>query len=382
MKNKIKIIILFFTLSAVFYGCSGNRYTAASHEKTLTTLEQEKPVEAVNAESADETANSEEELPYDTLILTVNSSPVYWPEFHFWLNYIEKYYKNYRPDAIASWNAEKQGMSLNEFYFSCAVGYTCKDRAIEAKTKELGIELSVRDLAEIEKKRKDNIQIYGSELEYLRIVSSMYITEDVFNYLTRIDCLGDYMFKHFYGANGEKCTDEEVSAFIKKEGLQCAKYIFFSNTDADGKALSEENQAENYSILEDVLGRLHASSDPLTFFDEAMNKYNKEMTTANYPNGRLFTSGGMGEEFESAYSKLKENEYSGIVKTGQGCYIILRTPLFPDMAVDSSGSTLRYTTAYDYLFKKQVEDLSLKMDVTYEEVYYKLLKKDVVNKAE
>ena len=99
------------------------------------------------------------------------------------------------------------------------------------------------------------------------------------------------------------------------------------------------------------------------------------MTTANYPNGRLFTSGCLGEEFESAYSKLKENEHSGIVKTSQGCYIILRMPVFPDMAVDSSGSTLRYTTAYDYLFKKQVEDLSSKMDVKYEDAYYKLLKK-------
>ena len=45
MKNN-KIIILFFTLSAVFCGCSGNRYIAASHGETLTTPEPAKPVEA------------------------------------------------------------------------------------------------------------------------------------------------------------------------------------------------------------------------------------------------------------------------------------------------------------------------------------------------
>jgi len=90
----------------------------------------------------------------------------------------------------------------------------------------------------------------------------------------------------------------------------------------------------------------------------------------------------MGEEFENAYSKLTENEYSGIVKTDQGCYIILRLPIFPDMAIDSSGSTLRYTTAYDYIFKNQVEELSSKMDVRYEGGYYKLLKKDAGNKVE
>jgi hypothetical protein len=44
------------------------------------------------------------------------------------------------------------------------------------------------------------------------------------------------------------------------------------------------------------------------------------------------------------------------------------------MAVDSSGVTLRYTTAYDYLYKKKVEEMASKMDVKYEDVYYKLMK--------
>jgi hypothetical protein len=310
------------------------------------------------------------ELSGKTLILTVGSTPVYWPEFHFWLNYIKKHYKKYHNlDEITDWSVEQNGMSLSEFFLSCAVGYACKDRAIEAKAKELGIKLSEDDLAEIEKKRESNIKIY-SKSEYLRIVARMYVSEEVFNYLTKIDYLGKYLFESFYGANGEKCSDEDVSAYVKEKGIMCAKYIFLSNTDSDGNELSAEKRAKNYKLLENILGRLGANDAPPTLFDALMNEYGEDTTVSNYPDGRLFVSGSMGKEFESAYLKLKENEYSGIVKTDHGYYVILRKPIFPDMT--AAGNTLRYWTAYEYLFKNQIDDWYAKMKIKYEDAYYKI----------
>jgi len=376
--RNINAVSVLCVLLMAFSGCSGNRYAIASHSESTEGAETMKAVETGNVESTNEKSSEEGKLSAETLILTVNSTPVYWPEFYFWLNYIEKYYKKiHNLNEITDWSVEQNGMSLSEFFLSSAVGYACKDRAIEAKAKELGIELSVHDLAEIEKLRKSNIKIYGSELEYLRIVGSMYVSEEVLNYLTKIDYLGNYMFKYFYGSNGEKCPDEEVSAYVEKTGYRCAKYIFLSNTDSNGKELSAEESAENYKLLENILGRLGASDEPLTLFDALMKEYGKDMEISNYPDGRLFVSGGMGEEFESAYSKLKENEYSGIVKTDNGYYIILRMPIFPDMMIDSSGNTLRYWTAYGYLFKNQVEALSAKMEIKYEDAYYKLILKEL-----
>jgi hypothetical protein len=374
MKTKIIKIFIFCILLASFCGCSGNRYTVAGLNETAVKAEPVKAADSGSVQSAGDTFLNEEELPCDTLILTVNSDPVYWPEFKFWLKYIEKYYQNNHPDELANWDAKKMGMGLNEFFFSTATGYACKDRAIEAKAKELGIELSVRDLAEIEKKRKSNIEIYGSELEYLRIVSSMYVTEDVFNYLTQIDYLGEYLFKDLYGASGEKCTDEDVSGFIKDRELRCAKFVFLSNKDDEGNLLSTEKQAENYRLMADMISQLTGSSEPMSLFNQWMNKYNSEITAANYPDGCLFISGSRGDAFEDAYSKLKDYECSGVIKSDDGLYLILRMPITPDMPVDSSGTTLRYTTAYGYLYKKTVEDMAAKMDVKYEEVYYKLLK--------
>jgi len=381
-----KIIRIFSFLTVLllmaFSGCSGNRYAITSQPGSPGNTETIKSVETDNVKSVNEPSYEEDGLSADTLILTVDSNPVYWPEFHFWLNYIEKYYRNYHPEAITSWNAEQNGMSLNDFFLSCAVGYACKDRAIEAKSKELGIELSVRDLAEIENKRKSDIQIYGSVSEYLHIVSSMYVSEEVFEYLTKIDYLGNYLFERLYGAKGEKCTDEEISAYVRKQGFMCSKYIFLSNTDSDGKELSEEKLAENQKLLEDFLSRLQASDDRMTLFDATMKEYGNDMEISNYPDGRLFVPGSMGEEFESAFLKLKETECSGIVKASAGCYVILRMPIFPDMAVDSSGNTLRYSTAYDYMFRNQIEALTEKMEIKYEDAYYKLKLRKLSEKGE
>jgi len=311
-------------------------------------------------------------LTAKTVILTVDGDPVYWPEFHFWLKYIGKYYKAAMGvEEITDWDTEQNGMQLRDFFLTTAVGYACKDRAIEARARKLDVDLTEKDLAEIEERRTSNIKIYGSAMEYRRIVSSMYISEDVFNYLTKIDYLGNHLFEHLFGDNGEKFSDSEISSYIRDGGFMCAKYIFRSNLDSDGNPLGAEKRLENESILKDILARLDASEQPLPLFTELMNEFGQDKKLARYPHGWLFASGGKGEIFEAACLKLKENEYSDIVTADDGCYIILRMPIFPAMTADATGNTLRYRAAYE-TFKKQVEAWSAKMEVEYRDQYYNI----------
>lgn len=369
--------IRFFTALSVMilllWGCSGENSDGS--ENPVEKPGSAAPAGAIETESvpqAPKTPAAGDRLTSQSLILTVNAAPVHWPEFHFWLNYIGKYYKAALGiEEITDWNAQQNEMSLEDFFLATAVGYACKDRAIEAKAKELGIELAPQDLAEIEEKRTSNIRIYGSVSEYRRIVASMYMSEEVFNYLTEIDYLGNDLFTHFYGENGEKFTDREVSAYVEEGGVKCAKYIFRSNLDTDGNPLPAEKQAENTRLLEDLLGQLDASDDPPALFTELIKAYGEDEAMSRLPHGRLFASGSRGTAFETAFSKLKENKYSGIVATKEGSYIILRLPVFPDMTADSAGNTLRYRAAYER-FKKQVETWSMAMDVVYEDGYYQV----------
>lgn len=376
MKKKI-IIVGFFAvlcvLPMVLPGWSESRQTSVARSGGSANTGTAKTVETAKAASTRKTSPGANDFSADTLILTVDSDPVRWPEFLFWLKYIQKYYVRYHNlDKITDWSAKQNGMSLKEFFLSTAVGYATKDRAIEAKAEELGIGLTADDLAEIQKQRESNLRIYGSRSEYLIIVNRMYVSEQVFDYLTKIDYVSKHLFKQLYGANGEKCTNEDISAFVKKKGFMCTKYIFLSNTDTRGDKLSAEKLAENQKLLQSILTQLDISKAALTLFDTLMTKHSNERALLNFPDGRLIESGGIGAEFENAYWKLEEKKYSGIVETDNGCYIILRLPIFPDMTADSAGNTLRYVTAYEHLFKSQVEAWSAKMNVKYEDAYYSI----------
>lgn len=325
--------------------------------------------EAVESKSSEESAPPKRAtLTARTEVLTVNNDPVYWPEFLFWVKYIGKYYKAAMGmEEITDWETEQNGMGLREFFLSTAVGYARKDRAIEAMAGEMGVGLTEEDITEMEERRDGNIKIYGSVSEYRRIVASMYVSEEVFTYLTKMDYLGNHLFEHLFGENGENFSDREIAAFIREGGFMCAKYIFLSNLDTDGHA-DAQKRTENAAILHDLIARLDASEEPLSLFTGLMNQFGQDETLAQFPNGRLITAGARGEAFESAYLDLSENEYSGVVTTGAGCYIILRLPIFPAMKADASGNTLRYWAAYE-TFKKRVEEWSEKMEVEYREAY-------------
>ena len=364
--------VLCVTLVA-YSGCGGAEAGPTTfHRGAPRNAEVRLGIEAGGNEQTKEATGKNIEISAQTRILTIGSSPVYWPEFHFWLDYIVKFYKNsHGYSEITNWSATQNGMSLSHFFLSTAVGYACKDRAIETKAKALGVKLSQEDLEKIRTARENNIKIYG-KTEYRHIVESMYVSEDVHNYLTRMDNLGNRLFERLYGAKGEKCSGACVSAYAKKEGYMAVKYIFRSNTDADGKARSAAKRKANYELLKGILARLRASDAPLPLFGALMNKYGEDPSLSDYPSGRLLVSGRKGTAFEKAYLKLRDYQYSGIVKADDGDYIILRMPIVPDMVVDTAGNTLRYWAAYQYLFENQVSDWCRKTKISYDDAYYRI----------
>lgn len=309
-------------------------------------------------------------LTSSTVIMRVGDDLVRWPEFKFWLKHVTDYYKAlHNLDEIADWSVEQQGLPLEEFFLQSAAEQAITARTIEAEAKRRGLELSESDMAQIAEERDRNISIYGSESEYRRIIAGMYYSEDVYIYLQKIDRYTLALFTDLYGTNAEKCTDEQVMAYVNEVGLMCAKYIFRTDVAPDGTALTAEESAENRALLEGLISRLDLSADPLALFDSLVFDHNEDRTLLAYPEGRLFGPGMMGEEFERACAALNEGRYSGVVETESGLYLILRLPIRPDMTADSSGVTLRYRTAYDYLFQRQIDEWCADMDFDYGEAY-------------
>jgi hypothetical protein len=318
---------------------------------------------------AAETLQQPQTLSPETLVLKVGARPVMWPEFHFWLNYLGNYYqKAHAFSDIGDWSATPKGRELKQFFLSTATAYACNDTAIADQAEKLGIRLTDTDLAQIAKARQDGINNYGGYAEYQRLVGSMYGSEAQYEYLTKIDYLSGYLFSHLYGANGAKCTNECVAAYVAQQGFMNVRYIFLSNRDASGRAISAQRRRANRTLLRHILGQLDAARAPQTTFAAFSIKYG-DRTPANFPDGHLFTRDSKGAEFAAAYRGLADYDYSGIVQADEGDYIILRMPITPDMKVGAAEHNLRYWAAYEYLYKKQIADWCGRLSIEYGNAY-------------
>jgi hypothetical protein len=104
-------------------------------------------------------------------------------------------------------------------------------------------------------------------------------------------------------------------------------------------------------------------------FSKLVSKYSDDKSLADYPAGRIVARNGKGAEFDLAVRSVADNAYTDVITTPEGYYLILRKPLSADMAVDSSGTTLRYWAAYQSLFKAQISEWCAALPVQYADGY-------------
>lgn len=300
-----------------------------------------------------------------TLILSVDGSPVYEAEFRFWFNYATRYYAGaHHMQEITNWSTTEEGMPLRDYLLKVATQYVCNDRALIAKANALGIELTDAEAQAMQAARTDNIKIYGSESEYRRIVESMYGSETVFDHLTQIKYLSERVFTAVYGLNGEQCDADCVAGYIEQQKFMAANYIFLS-------AANDKQRAQNRRRLTAMLKQLAASDDPQTLFVTLMESHSQDTSLANYPDGRLFAAGTQSDEFERAYLKLAVDQHSGVVSTKQGDYLIMRLPIFADMVADEAGHSLHYWVAHEVLFKNLIGDECARLSIVYQDGYFR-----------
>lgn len=269
-------------------------------------------------------------FPADTLIMTVDGSPVYWDEFFYWftvnISYIETNY-----GTIEDWSEVVEGESWAEFAISETIETARLYRAVEKKAAEMGITLTAEDEEYIQYYWEMDVATYGDgdEEAFIQYLTANYMTEDIYYYMNKVATLYYSIMDEVYGAEGEKMALEEVLAYADSYGFMQTKHILLLTTDDDGNALSDEEKTAVYSQMEDFLTQLDAAPDDEleAVFDGIMNEYSEDGGLASFPDGYLFMSGEMMEEFENATLELGAYEYSGIVETDYGYHIILRLPI-------------------------------------------------------
>lgn len=310
-------------------------------------------------------------LKDDTLIMTINDSPVYWPEYKYWLNYSLQY-SGYASDGEIDWSQDANGVSLREFILQDAANAVALYRAMDKKADELEIVPTEDDIADIDRIMQTNRDYFETDEEYAQYLSENYLSDELMRYLLVASFNYYSIFVKLFGENGEIISDEDALTFGAENGYYRAAHILMSFDDENGNKYSDEVMQEKYAKLEDILSKLKATAEPKALFSEYVLEYSEDPGIETFPNGYQYINGSMVSEFQQTVESLANYEFSDIVTLGDyGYTIIMRLPLDPDGVTMADGSTLRYNAAV-FQYQQLAEAWTAESTVVYAEGYEKV----------
>ena len=295
----------------------------------------------------------------DTLVATADGTPVYWNEMAYWLAYIGSQIAVPDENGKIDWYAaEGSEEPLAETLLRNVHDSILQYHILEGMAAEKGVEFGKEGEEYVQSMIQDAITGIageeGTEEDLAGYLKDYYLDMDVLRYQGKIQYLYTKLFEELFGADGEKVSDEDVAEYVEENGLMLAKHILYSVTDETGAELDDAAKAEKKAAAESAVQQLRAITDNealVTKFDEIMNAESEDPGLAYYPNGYVFGSGEMMQEFEDGTKALGDYEVSDPVETTAGYHVILRLPLTGDASVgsDESGKdiSLRYQVAME-----------------------------------
>ena len=274
----------------------------------------------------------------DTLVATADGTPVYWNEMAYWLAYIGSQIAAPDENGKIDWYAaEGSEEPLAETLLHNVHDSILQYHILEGMAAEKGVEFGKEGEEYVQSMIQDAITGIageeGTEEDLAGYLKDYYLDMDVLRYQGKIQYLYTKLFEELFGADGEKVSDEDVET---------------------GAELDDAAKAEKKAAAESAVQQLRAITDNealVTKFDEIMNAESEDPGLAYYPNGYVFGSGEMMQEFEDGTKALGDYEVSDPVETTAGYHVILRLPLTGDASVgsDESGKdiSLRYQVAME-----------------------------------
>lgn len=348
MKRQLSILLIVALLLFALAGCTSTEVQNFSDDEAEAT-------ENVYA-------NALTAYPADKQVATINGTPVYWNEYAYNLVNIATQIANYAGTDPMDWSAaydEESGQTYGDVLQESIIQSLSQFHVIESKAAENDIEFGdegeayVQDL--VDQTRIGLVGEDGTEEEMAEhLLADYFIDTDTMRYQAKIQYLYEQLFAKLFGEKGEKLSDEDIASFLEESGYLNAKHILWKTTDDEGNDLPDADKQAQLQKAQAAAAELQAISDQearVARFDEIMNEQSEDPGLATYPDGYVFTSGEMYEEFENGTAALEFYEVSDVVTTGAGYHVILRLPVdentVVDQNTDGSDVTVRYAAAYD-----------------------------------
>ena len=304
--------------------------------------------------------------PADTAAITLEGEVMDWDLYADWLRtnglQYEEYFKQMAAyyGVAADWTGSigdgtgatyAKGL-LNEINDTLA-----SFMAIKALAKEKGISLDEEALKSLEPEAMAH-QILGENATVEQLAEELentsHMSVNAFRFYSEALDLYTLLAQELYGTQGEKLTEEEITADLTEHGYNSAHHILFMTIDPmTGKELEADVVAEKLKQANEIVEELRAIKDQdelLKRFKELKDQYCEDTGKTAYPDGYTFTPGTMVQVFEDTVKALKDYEVSEPVQSSYGYHIIMRLPLGADSLLFSpqgTPQTARVTVAQE-----------------------------------
>ena len=154
--------------------------------------------------------------------------------------------------------------------------------------------------------------------EYAAQIKEAYLTDRYIRFVYSVDGCVEMLVKKYIKDGKVLNNDNDIEKYIKDNFCRTL-HVYVRNDDGESVA---ENRAKAEIVLDELKGGK-------SFNSMVGSKYNDDLMTTTV-NGHYFAEGEMEEVYEKAAFALEVGEYSDIIETAGGFYIIKRLPLEDD----------------------------------------------------
>lgn len=217
---------------------------------------------------------------------------------------------------------------------------------------EYGIDINDKETKEYVSEYINNFaEELGGKSEYIEQLSENGMTDHLLRHLISIEASGEKLRQAMLSSSAIDGSDEKAREVIESDDFIRTLHIFIRNDEGDS---IEENRKKAESVLE----KLNAGEP----FNRMIGRNSEDiyMTTTD---GYYFMRGEYEKAYEDAAFALSENEYSGVVESNDGFYIILRLPKEKDY-IEKNFESLRDRYIY-VMFENTVDARVKEMSLDY-----------------
>lgn len=358
-KKTLALLLAATMAAASLAGCSGNKNPGSLKENNgsdpannLTgDNQQNEPLLSLEELKEQIEAKVEKSENDAKVILTLDGYEVTYSEYrYYYMNYVKQFAGYYGSDFRTN---EDRAAEFDKYF-----GEALKmNGLVYNAAKENGLGLTQEEFDTLISDMYDDVLAqFGTEgIDATTILDEQYsITPYYLMFNEVVYNLYQKLYQARYGLGGEKFEQIKTDAlkYFDENGYMRAKHILLQfPTNEDGSEVTEEQKAEVYAKMQDILAKAKNGDD----FDALIAEYNEDPGMQTYTGGYYFGEGEMVQEFEDATKALAENEISDIVETSYGYHIILRLPLDDESITTSDKfSELAYAD-FDTYFTEKIE---------------------------